>query len=265
MNFIIQENFQIFSQLRYNSKELLINNYELIKNKKMKLDKLFPKDLYHSYVVEGKPIETMELLFDFLKERENIDRLSPDILCQSYESFNINNSREIKDWYNKKGISGNKKICIIATQFINKEAEQSLLKIIEEPTANTHFFIIVPDSSLLLETILSRVHLIKIRSNYDVVLQKRVQKLISSTPKERIEMVAIIIKENKEEESSGKLRSYGISIINELENIFYQKFKKMKTDKKIIFILKELEKSRKYLSSPGASVKMILEHIVLVI
>ena len=231
----------------------------------MSLDKLFPKNLYHSYVVEGDPKETLLLVLNFLKKREGIDIKSPDILYRTYESFDINNSRDIKDWHSQKGISESKKICIIATNFINKEAEQALLKIIEEPTINTHFFIIVPDSSFLLDTFISRIHLVKTNSTCDVVLRKDVNQFVLLCPKERIEMVGVIIKKNKQEESSGKLRAYALSFINELENVFHLKFKKSRVDNNISFILKELQSSRKYLNYPGASVKMILEHIALVI
>jgi len=86
-----------------------------------------------------------------------------------------------------------------------------------------------------------------------------------ASPKQRIDKVALIVKENKSEENSGQLRFYAISFVNELESIFYQKFKKNIKDSKIKFILEEIQKARGYLSTPGASVKMILEHLALVI
>ncbi|MFA5773213.1 MAG: hypothetical protein WC908_00890 [Candidatus Paceibacterota bacterium] len=225
----------------------------------------FPKNLYHSYVIEGEPNRTATELLKFLEVRGEVESQSPDVLCQVYESFTMDDSGEIKDWHSRLGISKSKKICILATKFINREAEQALLKIIEEPAINTHFFIIVPDASLLLDTIISRTHVIKIKQPADIDLQKSALAFLSSTPKDRINKVALIIKENKDEENSGKLRSYATIFINELESIVYQKFKKDKNNQKIIFVLSELQKSREYLSTPGASVKMILEHLALVI
>lgn len=227
---------------------------------------LFPKDLYHSYVVEGEPETTGANLLKFLEVRGDAEIKSPDVLFQVYESFTMDDSGEIKDWHSRYGIGKSKKICIIATKFINREAEQTLLKIIEEPAANTHFFIVVPDSSVLLGTILSRVHLVKTGEvEGDKDIKKEVLKFVSSSPKERIDMVALIIKENKSDENSGQLRFYATSFLNELESIIYQKFKKNISDKKIKFTLGELQKSRGYLSTPGASVKMILEHLALVV
>jgi DNA polymerase III delta prime subunit len=227
--------------------------------------KLFPKNLYHSYVVEGEPESTGRELLKFLEVHGDIKSQSPDTLFQIYESFTMDNSGEIKDWHSRLGISGGKKICIIATKYINREAEQTLLKIIEEPTVNTHFFIVVPDASSLADTILSRAQVVKIKPNDDKDLQKLVVAFISANPKSRIEMIASIIKENKDEENSGKLRFYASSFINELENNFYQKFKNDKKNIKARFFLEELQKVHGYLNTPGASVKMILEHLALVI
>lgn len=229
---------------------------------------LFPKDLYHSYVIEGEPETTGMDLLKFLETRGEAEKKSPDVLFQVYESFTMDNSGEIKDWHSRLGIGKCKKICIIATKFINREAEQTLLKIIEEPAENTHFFIIVPDSSTLLGTILSRVQVIKKEKTLnknDKDIQKEAENFIASSPKERIDTVASIIKENKDEENSGQLRFYATSFINGLESIIYKKFKKNINDKKIKFTLSELQKARGYLITPGASVKMVLEHLAFVI
>lgn len=228
-------------------------------------EELFPKNLYHSYVIEGEPELMAKELLKFLEIRGEIEIGSPDVLYQIYESFTMENSGEIKDWYSKIGITEGKKICILATKFINREAEQTLLKIIEEPAKNTHFFIIVPDKSVLLDTIISRTHSIKTKQLSDKDVKKEAIDFISSKPAERINTVALIIKNNKSEENSGQLRHYATSFINELENIFYQKFKNDINNENVKFILEELHKSREYLSTSGASVKMILEHLALII
>lgn len=228
-------------------------------------ENLFPSILYHSYIIEGDPIEVESELLNFLKIRGEIKDKYSDIFCRFYESFTMENSGEIKDWHSKRGVSGGKKICIISTKFINREAEQALLKLIEEPFKNTHFFIVIPKASLLLDTVLSRTHIIKTEQITNKNFQKHVLEFIESTPKDRIKKISEIIKENKDEENSGKLRFYATTFVNELEKNFYQKFKKEKKNKKIEFVLNEVSKARGHLSTSGASVKMILEHLALVI
>lgn len=231
----------------------------------MKLEELFPKDLYQSYVIEGDPISTASELVHLLEFRGEIESQSPDVLCQMYESFTIDDSNKIKEWHSQLGISNGKKICIIGTNFINREAEQSLLKTIEEPGERTHFFIIVPDSSLLVDTILSRTQLIKIESDDNLEIKKLVISFVKAEVKDRMDMIAVMIKENKSEDSSGQLRHFAISFINELEKIIYKKFKDNVNDKNNLFILEEIRKTRDFLSLPGAGVKMILEHLAIMI
>ncbi len=230
-----------------------------------KLSKLLPENLYHSYVIEGDGDVLSSYILGILEERELIEENSGDVLTLSYDSFSISDSLEIKEWHKNKPIGNGKKVCIINTKFINREAEQSLLKIIEEPNENTHFFIIIPDSSLLLGTILSRVHLIKDFSITGPDANKIAEELLKSSLKNRLDKIAEIIKEFKDKDNSGGLRFRAISILNSLEKIIYEKWKKDLNNKNLIFILEEIKKMRIYLGTPGASVKMILEHLMMIL
>jgi hypothetical protein len=78
-------------------------------------------------------------------------------------------------------------------------------------------------------------------------------------------MIALVIKKNENNEDSGGLRHNSISILEGLEYIIYARFKKSPKDKNNIKILEEISKAKGYLSIPGSSPKMILEHIALVI
>lgn len=252
MNSIILGSFRIYSPLRYNK---CMNS----------LSDLFPENLYHSYIVEGNPATAVPLLLSFLEGRSDIGRQNPDMLCQSYDSFTITDTPIIKDWHTKHGITDKKRICIIGTKFINHEAEQSLLKMIEEPQINTHLFIVVPNASLLLDTILSRTHLVKVIDNTDSIFKKEAYTFVMSKPSDRLLIVADLIEKNKDNQNSGGLRFQATELINEIEKLIYEKFRKDKNDMNTHFILDELQKSRLYLSTPGASVKMILEHIALML
>ena len=238
------------------------------------MDNLFPENLYHSYIVEGDPEITSSNLLSFLEKRGEVLPQSPDVLIQIFDSFTMADSHKIKEWHSELGVSNGKRICIIGAKFINREAERTLLKIIEEPALSTHFFLVGPTSLVLLDTIRSRAHIVKVSQVRPVEtttgrtcdnVQKIVFEFISSSPKERIDIIAKMIKEYKDEESSSNLRFVAIQFINELEKIIFEKFKSDKNNKKIQFILEELHKNREFLNSPGASVKMILEHLAIVI
>jgi DNA polymerase III delta prime subunit len=228
--------------------------------------KLLPENLYHSYLVEGDPEEAGQKLLEFLCDKKITQRSDPDLFFERYESLTIQNSREIKDWNSKLPTKENgKKICLIGANFINREAEQSLLKIIEEPGKDTYFFIITPNTSILLDTIHSRTHTLKYTNEQDKELSALAKKIIDSSIKNRLEIIANFVKENKNEDSSGSLRRCSGNLLGEIEKIIYQNFKNNTNDKKNIFVLEEIIKGKKYLNSVGASAKMILEHIALIL
>lgn len=252
MNSIILGNFQIFSHLRYNSEMITRND-------------MFPENLYHSYIVEGDPLSTPKVLLTHLETRKDIGKNNPDILFLQFDSLTITDAGQIKDWHSIKGISDKKRICIVSAKFINREAEQSLLKIIEEPHEGTHFFLIVPTASLLLDTILSRTHVVKMPESVDSEQSKFAQKFIASSVPSRLTLVSQMLDEYKDNETSGGVRFYATNLINHIEVDVFKHFHSGAKDEKTIFILGELQKARGYLSTPGASVKMILEHIALVL
>ncbi len=229
------------------------------------LANLFPKDLYHSYIVEADPSDTVFLIRDFLIERGDIESVNSGVLCQIYDGFNIEDGRMIKEWHSRKNNTEYKNICIIGAKFINHDAEQTLLKILEEPQENTHFFIVVPNSQFLLDTIVSRSHVVKLDSESTLISKKDIETFYKNKAKDRIELVAKMIEKYKDAEGSGGLRYEAINLVNGLESMVYNKFKKDVNNEENKFVLGEIAKARDYLSLPGASVKMILEHIALVL
>ena len=233
-------------------------------------ENIFPAELYHSYIIEGDASTLSGALVSYLQKRNLVVSNSSDVLCQDYEAFTIDDSHLIKSWHSEKSANGGHRFCILGMKFINREAEQSLLKVLEEPNHNTHIFIIIPNVEALAETIKSRTHIIKLNKNIDKLelpneLPNQVKEFLKLNSKDRIDMVAKIIKSHDNDEGSGALRFEATELLNGVETILHQKFLEDKTNKEIIFKLEEIAQCRAYLHNPGASVKMILEHIALVV
>jgi hypothetical protein len=223
---------------------------------------LLPHNLYHTYIIESDSDITVPSLLEYLESTGSMNKNSADMLCQNYDAFSVEDSLKIKEWHLERGIEDKKRICIINTKFINNDAERTLLKILEEPASNTHFFIIVPNASVLLDTIKSRAHVIRLSN--ETSGNNNAEKFIKSSIAERLKTIEQIIAEHKDSDNSGGLRHEAISLINGIEKTIYQKWKSDK-EPNFNFILDELSKSRECLSIPGASVKMVLENIALVI
>jgi len=88
---------------------------------------------------------------------------NPDILIINEEkSIGIDKTRELKLFFQKKSWSGGVKTAIIINgERMTVEAQNSILKILEEPGKNNYIIITAQNPYLLLSTILSRCQLLK--------------------------------------------------------------------------------------------------------
>ena len=88
---------------------------------------------------------------------------NPDILVINEEkSIGIDKTRELKFFFQKKSWSGGAKtVIIINGERMTIEAQNSILKILEEPGKNNYIIITAHNPYLLLSTIISRCQLLK--------------------------------------------------------------------------------------------------------
>jgi|SRR3989344_4878540 len=215
--------------------------------------------LHHFHILEGDRAVIVPELIKFLEEKMGISvHGNPDVSIQEFESFSIDDGRELKKSQSRKNIDAKKQIFILAFHFISHEAQNALLKVLEEPSQNTYFFIVIPNTSSFLETIISRAQIIKFpgtkqSSDYDIA------KFLSSSGAKRLQMLQKIIDE--------KNKSQALFFLNSLIEILNSQRKKTRTPYSYeeIMFLADIEQGRKYLFDRGPYVKMILEHIALTI
>lgn len=213
---------------------------------------MFSKDsLHHAYFIEGERQSVRADIEKFLHETLKINsRGHPDVHYTEYQSFGIDHGRNLQEMQSMKPVVGDKKIFIIALSSITDEAQNSLLKIFEEPTAGTHFFIISSSARILLPTLRSRVVVISHSSAKNISFGNEVERFAGMSPKDRLTYVAEII-ENKDKTGAEIFLN---SLIAELRE------KKLKTHGKAI---KEMLSLSKYLKDRSPSLKLILERVAL--
>jgi len=207
--------------------------------------------LHHAYCLEG---DSIFIKRELIKKLESLDfktKSNLDFLYTTYEGFGIDDAHKIGEFQNRKAVSGSKKIIAIETKTLTREAQNSLLKTFEEPSPNTHFFLIVPNSEILLETLRSRLDIQKIQSDQKNDLAK---KFLKGSKKERLE----IVKELTEEKN--KLEA--INLLNQIEKAVYKKDNGVKKER--LELMESINKFRSYLNDRSPSIKMLLEHIALI-
>jgi DNA polymerase-3 subunit delta' len=211
---------------------------------------------HHAHVLEGEKGNIVPDLFKFLKKELDVDvKNNPDFSYQEFETFTIDDGRDLQERHGRKAITG-KKIFVIVTRFIVLEAQNALLKIFEEPSVDTHFFLIMPNASILIPTLRSRVEVVR-HSELDKEkgseLKTLAKKFISASPAQRI----VIVKEIVEEKDKGK----AIDFVTALEEVLAPKLKSAPDG--YAGALTEILMVKKYLHDRAPSVKLLLEHLCL--
>ena len=220
-------------------------------------------NLHHTYLVEGDPNIMNGMLLNFLESRGVNVHGNPNIFSETYESLTIAQVRLIKQYHSLKASMPGVKIFIISALTINHEAEHALLKLFEEPAENTHLFFILPTVDTLPATLLSRAHVLREHHPEQNIVLTHAKEFLTQSPKDRIAIVAKIVASHKDDDTSASLRDDARMLIDSCEQIIHQKNKIITNDD--AWKLQEIIKARKYLSTSGVSVKMILEHLALVL
>ncbi|MBU4480276.1 hypothetical protein KKG48_02440 [Patescibacteria group bacterium] len=231
------------------------------------------ENLHHAYLIEGNREKVFSLVSDYLENELQFSlKNNPDFWQGDFDTFGIDDGRKINDLQNKKSFSeknidfagSGKQIFIIKTNFITREAQNSLLKMFEEPTADTHFFLIMNSGEVLLPTLKSRLMTIKkwapdTHQNQN----KDAEEFLKMTVGERIKFVQKFVGDTKKKIPADKIGA--IELLNQLEKFLREKLDIKKMTKKEVFVFDEIIKCRNYLNDRSPSVKNLLEHMALII
>ena len=152
-----------------------------------------------------------------------------------------------------------RRIFVIAFNFITHQAQNAFLKLFEEPNPGTHFFLITRSAEVLLPTLRSRLEIISPTFISHRVTDKRgaglVEKFLKTAPGKRTDLFKKVLDD--------KDKTAAIVFLNELEMKLHAREDFSNPANSLV--LEEILKVRSYLHDSGASMKMLLEHIALLV
>lgn len=215
--------------------------------------------LHHAYLIEGERESLLEKVKHFLEEKWGIlTRGNPDFWHAEFDTFGIDDARLVQEMHVRKTFSEQgKKIFVISTNFITHEAQNSLLKIFEEPTANTHFFVLTQSVEAFLPTLKSRMVIVARGGDEGLNHAKLAKDFLVANPAKRLKLLAEIIEE--------KDKAQAISFLNSLEAVLYKNVDMSKMSGEQASAFEEIIKCRSFLGDRAPAVKMLLEHLSLII
>lgn len=224
----------------------------------------FAKDLHHAYLLIGDPAELVTELKKFLAKRCGAGFISPsnpDLFIKHYDSFGIDEGRALKESQTRRALNGHGKFFILSLDAITAEAQNSLLKTLEDPFPDNHFFIIARSAKMFLLTVLSRCELIELKNQerFPADLVKDSQKFLRSDPTDRLAYIKQLLKEQEDNKQSAP------EFVNCLLDQLRQKIKLTEAKAEEIKALEQLEKNIPLVSQRGGSPRLVLEHLALVL
>ena len=230
------------------------------------LNNLDRNNLHHAYLIEGAQEEIVPEIFKFMKNLKIETSGNPDFYHISVDSFKIEDARNLKSVEHEKSFSTGKKIFLISANNFLLEAQNTLLKIFEEPIENTHFFIIIPDVNTLLKTLISRFYLIKTKTGLKNEL-KAAEKFIVMPPNNRIDFIKELLVEAEEDEEIiliDSTRSRAIKFLNALETKLQHRGTLCNYTGFPCAVFAHIFKVREFLNQPGSSAKSLMESVALI-
>lgn len=232
-----------------------------------------PHSLHHAYLLVGDRAVARAAVEGLLTDVLKIEiQGNPDVRRFDTEVYNIEDARNLKDAHSIKSL-GEKSFFIISFDSIGWESQNVLLKVFEEPSAGTHFFVLAPSLKGLLPTLLSRFSIIRLpRETPDTTFAA---KFLKSSPPARLKLIKSIV-ENKD-------KAAALTFLNEMEYLFSAELRegaerRERADASVITAdathsrraeivrtLEEILSARNFLQTRSPSVKMLLENLALVL
>jgi len=183
---------------------------------------------------------------------------NPDVRVWDEESCSVDTARDIREATAKKPFS-DKQVCIIAGDTFTVEAQNALLKTLEEPGEGTYIVVITPNPGILLPTLLSRLAEFQEGEPSATITKHDVVAFLSLSVPERLSYLEPILK-NKDKTTARAL-------VDGILEVYHDEAMAMGADalRASAPYLTELSDMRGYLTDRSSSVKLIMEHLALLL
>lgn len=219
---------------------------------------------HHAFVIEAEAEEGIGAAQAWVEKELGIKITgNPDVVVMKYGLLSVDDARRVSELAAGAPFAGEYKVVIIAAGRAYHEAQNALLKIFEEPPVGTYLFLIMPSLGGLLPTLRSRIQLLDIhvgpRRSY---IPEVVGEFMKASREERSAMIKKLTS-GKDDEKKRELRDEAIAIVNSIEAAAYSR--EGQTFTKNAALLSDIAELRGHLYDRSAPVKMILEHLSLVI
>lgn len=219
--------------------------------------------LSHAYVIEGEREEGLLALRELVASFGITTKANPDYHEYTYDALLIEHAQTLRHEQGMYGAEGAKKIFVVAFNAIFHEAQNALLKTLEEPTEHTHFFFLVRSSEILLPTVRSRMQLVRMQLPVasSQLSGNEGEKFLAATLPERMNMIERMTKAKTDDKP--KAKEDARNFLESLERALYNELPRGTLG--VADALLHVVTAKRYLSDRSPSLKLLLEHLALTV
>lgn len=204
----------------------------------------------NTHIVAGKAEIVPEVLAHLQKHGIST-HANPDLYIRTYKSLGVEEARDLRERARLKPL-GERRVFVIAAADVNREAQNALLKTLEEPAGNALIILIVPSPHTLLQTLRSRAQLLVLegkgqRNDLDA------KKFLSAVPQKRLDLLKPLLE--KDEDDKRDLAAI-LDFLASLERVAAERDPSA---------LHPIYRARRYITDRGALVKPLLEQVALLV
>jgi len=171
---------------------------------------------------------------------------SLDVLHYTGLRMGIDDVRALIVAVNRMPLSREYITCVIAYDALTNEAQNALLKLLEEPPQAAQFYIVASSESQILPTLRSRLFLLA-EKKFEAYAGEEFREFFEASHAARLTLIAAY--------TAAKNDVWVTALMSGIEQYAAQKGKRE--------LLGDVMTMRMHLEAPGASKKMILEHLAL--
>jgi hypothetical protein len=218
---------------------------------------------HHAFVIEAEAEEGIATAQAWVEKELGMKIASnPDVVVMKYGLLSVDDARRVAEFASGAAFAGEHKVVIIAASRAYHEAQNAPLKVFEEPPAGAFLFLVMPSLGGLLPTLRSRVQILGENVEHSVFnISKSAEEFMKASGEKRSAMIKRLTS-GKDDEERRENRDEVITIVNGIEAVAYAKSELGGPTAKL---LSDIATLRTHLYDRSAPVKMILEHLSLVI
>jgi len=212
------------------------------------------------FLVHGTESD-LEMLISILESDGTSVRGNSDAFVRTYTKFGIDDARALRERAYVRSF-GEGRVFLIVVPDMTPDAQNALLKVLEEPPAGSRFFLLHPAPHTLLSTLRSRAQTLELpqRSGVSPIDAKE---FLACSPSARLAMLKPLFEKKKggeDEEEANGARDMGSTVmfLSSLERMLSHAERSDAYEG-----ARAIYRARKYAGDNGSHLKQLLEQVAL--